>query len=167
MMLISWSSIEEMPYCFSRSNFKVTMNKYHWFWAELSVSGLSFQFEFIDGFEMIYKAWSSIEEVPYCLSSSSIKFQSHTGQKITNFYPNRAFLDCYCSLDSPMALKWCTKLDVVQKRCPIVLRGHPSNLKVTWTEKIHDLNPILCKITRLIVAIKSLRFALFFFFKKI
>ena len=84
---------------------------------------------------MIYKAWSSIEEVPYCLSRSSVKFQGHTGRKISNFDPNWAFLDCNCSLNSPIGLKWCTKLGVVQKRCSIVFRGHPSNLKVTWTEK--------------------------------
>ena len=84
---------------------------------------------------MIYKAWSSIEEVPYCLSRSSVKFQGHSGRKISNFDPNWAFLDCNCSLNSPIGLKWCTKLGVVQKRCPIVFRGHPSNLKVTWTEK--------------------------------
>ena len=40
-------------------NFKVTRDKYRWFWAELSVSGLSLQFEYTDGFDMIYKAWSS------------------------------------------------------------------------------------------------------------
>ena len=34
-----------------------------------------------------------------------------------------------------MGLKWCTKLGVVQKRCPILFRGHPSNFKVTLTEK--------------------------------
>ena len=174
-----WSSIEEVPYCFSRLliltqnwefldcnsssnsqmamkrcsnlevaykrcpivfqghpwNFKVTRDKYHWFWAELSVSGLSLQFEFTDGFEMIYKAWSSIEEVSYCMSRSSIKFQGHTGQELTNCDPNWVFLDCNCSLNSPMGLKWCTKLDVVQKRCPNVFQGHPSNLKVTLTEK--------------------------------
>ena len=38
--------------------------------------------------EMMYKAWSNIEEVPYCFSSSSVKFQGHTGQKIADFYPN-------------------------------------------------------------------------------
>ena len=137
MMLKSWSSIEEMPYCCSRSsvNFKVTKDKYRWFWAKLSVSGLSLQFEFTDGFELIYKAWSSIDELPYCLSRSSIKFQDHTGKKIANFDPNWTFLFCNCSLNSPMGFKWCTQLDVVQKMCPIVCRGHPSNLKVTWTEK--------------------------------
>ena len=90
------------------SNFKVTRDKYHWFWAELSVSGLSLQFELTDGFKMVYKAWSGIEEVPYCFSRSSIKFQGH--------------------------------MDRI----------------------IDDLNPILSKITRLVAAIKSLRFALFF-----
>ena len=28
---------------------------------------------------MMHKAWSSIEEVPYCFPRSSIKFQGHTG----------------------------------------------------------------------------------------
>ena len=39
---------------------------------------------------MMHKAWRSIEEVPYCFARSSIKFQGHTGQKITNFDPNWA-----------------------------------------------------------------------------
>ena len=39
-----------------------------WFWPKLGVSGLLLQFEFNDGYEMIHKAWSNIEEVPYCLS---------------------------------------------------------------------------------------------------
>ena len=43
------------------------------------VSGLSLQFEFTDGFEMMQKALCSIEEVPYFFSRSSIKFQSHKG----------------------------------------------------------------------------------------
>ena len=32
---------------------------------------------------MMLKAWSSIEEVPYCFSRSSVKFQGHTAKKIT------------------------------------------------------------------------------------
>ena len=31
-----------------------------------------------------------------------------------------------------MALKWCTKLDIVSKRCHIVLQGHMLNFKATW-----------------------------------
>ena len=29
----------------------------------------------------MYKAWSSIEEVPYCFWRSSVKFQGHTAKK--------------------------------------------------------------------------------------
>ena len=45
-------------------------------------------------------------------SRSSVKFQGHLGQKIANFDLNWAFLDCNPSLSSPMAVKWCTKLEV-------------------------------------------------------
>ena len=57
---------------------------------------------------MMHKAWRSTEEVPYCFSGSSIKFEGHMDRKIA------------------------------------------------------DLNQILSKITRLVAAIKSLRFALLF-----
>ena len=79
---------------------------------------------------------------PYCFSRWVIKFQGHMGQKITNCGPNWAFLDLNSSLTSLMDLKWCTKLDVVQKRCPTVFQGHPSNLKVTWDKIL----PILTRI---------------------
>ena len=57
------------------------------------------------------------------------------GTKIANFERNWAFPDCNSSLNSLMAMKWCTKLDIVEKRCPIVFLGHPSNFKITWAEK--------------------------------
>ena len=56
----------------------------------------------------------------YCFSRSSVNFQGQVGQKITNFDPNWAFPDCNSSLNIPMALKCCTKPNVVQKRCFIV-----------------------------------------------
>ena len=84
---------------------------------------------------MMHKAWCYLEEVPYCFSRSSLKFQGHTAKKIINFDPNWAFPDCNSSLTSPMDLKWCTKLDGAQKRCPIVFQGHPSNFKVTQLKK--------------------------------
>ena len=78
------------------------------------------QFEFTNGYKMMHKAWSSIEEVPYCVSRSSvIKFQGHTALKSVEFDPNWAFPDCNSVLNSPMATKWCTKLEVALKRCPI------------------------------------------------
>ena len=55
--------------------------------------------------------------------------------KIVEFDPDRAFPDCNSSLNSSMATKWCTKLEVALKRCPIVFSGHTSYYKVTWLKK--------------------------------
>ena len=82
-------------------------------WPKLGVSRLLPQFEFTNGYKMMYKAWSSIEEVPSCFSMSSVKFQGHMALKIVEFDPNWAFPDCNSGLNSPMATKWCTKLEVV------------------------------------------------------
>ena len=81
-------------------------------WPRLGVSGLLLQFEFTNGYEMLHKAWSSIEEVPYCFWRSSVKFQGHTALKIVEFHPNWAFPDSNSSLNTPMATKWCTKLEL-------------------------------------------------------
>ena len=83
-----------------------------------------------------------------------------TGQKIANFDPNRVFPERNSSLNSPMALKLCTKLDTLEKRCPIVFRGHPSNSR-SHGLKNRRFESNLNKISRLVTAIKSLRFALF------
>ena len=61
---------------------------------------------------MMHKALSSMEEVPYRFARSSVKFQGHMALKIVEFDPNWAFLDCNNSLNSPMATKLCTKLEV-------------------------------------------------------
>ena len=42
---------------------------------------------------MLHKAWNSKGEMPYRFPRSSIKFQGHTGQNITDFDPNWAFPD--------------------------------------------------------------------------
>ena len=83
MMHKAWRSKEDMPYCYSRSAviFKVTGDKNHRFWPELSISGLYFQFEFTDDFESMHKAWHNIEEMHFCFPMSSMKFQGHMGQK--------------------------------------------------------------------------------------
>ena len=93
---------------------------------------------------MMHKAWSSIEEVPYCFSRSSVKFQGHIALKIVEFDSNWAFPDCNSSLNSAMAMKCCTKLETAKKRCPIVNQGHPSNFKVTRDKT----SPILTQIGR-------------------
>ena len=93
---------------------------------------------------MMHRAWSSIVEVPYCFSRSYVKFQGHTAPKIIEFYPNWAFPDSNSSLNSPMAMKCCTKLETAKERCPIVFQGHPSNFKVTRDKT----SPILTQIGR-------------------
>ena len=60
----------------------------HRIWPRLGVSGLWLQFEFTNGYEMLHKAWSSIEEVPYCFWRSSVKFQGQAALKIMEFDPN-------------------------------------------------------------------------------
>ena len=46
------------------------------------------------GYEMLHKAYISIEEVPYCFARSSVKFQGHAALKIVEFDPDWAFPDC-------------------------------------------------------------------------
>ena len=108
----------------------------------LAVSGLLLQFEFTFGNEITHTAGSSIEEVPYCFSRSFFKFQGHMALKIVEFDPDWAFPDCNSSLNTQMATKWCTKLEVALKRCPIVFQGHPSNFKVRWLQKSPNLTQI-------------------------
>ena len=93
---------------------------------------------------MMHRAWSSIVEVSYCFSRSYAKFQGHTAIKIVEFDPNWAFPDSNSSLNSPMAMKCCTKLETAKERCPIVFQGHPSNFKVTRDKT----SPILTQIGR-------------------
>ena len=76
----------------------------------LTVSGLKLQFEFTYDDEIIHIAWCFLGEVPYCFWRSSVKFQGHTALKIVEFDPDWAFPDCNSSLNSPMAMKCCTKL---------------------------------------------------------
>ena len=86
----------------------------------------------------MHKAWSSIEEMPYCFSRSSVKFQGHTALKIVEFDPDWSFPDCNSILNSPMAQRWCTKLEVALKRCPFfkvicqISRSHGSKNRRIW-----------------------------------
>ena len=78
----------------------------------LTVSGLWLQFEFTYDDEMMHIAWWCLGEVPYYFSRSSVKFQGHTALKNVEFDLDWAFPDCNSRLNSPMATKWCTKLEV-------------------------------------------------------
>ena len=53
-----------------------------------------------------------LEEVPYCSSRSSVKFQGHmVKKKIVDFDPNWPFPNCSSSLNSPLAMQWRTKVE--------------------------------------------------------
>ena len=51
--------------------------------------------------KMMHKAWRTIEEMPYCFSRSSIKFQGHTGWKIYDFNPISVRLLGWSQLSNP------------------------------------------------------------------
>ena len=84
MMHKAWSSIEEVPYCFSRSSVKFqghTALKIVEFDPNWVFPDCNSKFEITDGYEMMHKASSSIEKVPYCFSRSYVKLQGHTAKK--------------------------------------------------------------------------------------
>ena len=96
---------------------------------------------------MMHKAWSSREEVPYCFSRSSIKFQGHTALKSVTFNPDWAFPDSNSSLNSPMVTKWCTKLEVAEKRCPIVFSCDQAALQMVFSVCL-SVRPSVCLSVR-------------------
>ena len=95
MMHRAWSSIVEVPYCFSGSYvkfqghtaLKIVEFDPNWAFPDCNSSLNSL---------MAMKCCTNLEtakEMPYCFPRSSIKFQGHTVQNITDFDPNWAFLD--------------------------------------------------------------------------
>ena len=48
-------------------------------------------FEFTHGFEMIHKAWRSIEKVSFCFTRSSIEFQGQKNKKMPILTPIECF----------------------------------------------------------------------------
>ena len=136
---------------------------------------------------MMHKAWSRIEELPYCFSRSPVKFQGHTGQKLSILTRIWRFRTV-----TPL----CRQILRSQgKKSPILTQIERFRIKLqfeftdgfgmmhkAWHSieevpycfsmtsikfpghmgpKINDLNPILSKNTRLVATIKSLGFAVF------
>ena len=54
----------------------------------------------------------ALERHPIVFQCHPSNFKVTQHKKIIDFDPNWAFLDCNSSLNSPMATKWCTKLEV-------------------------------------------------------
>ena len=90
---------------------------------------------------MMHKAWSNIEEVPYCFSRSSLKLQGHMAQKIIDFDPNWAFPDCNSSLNSPMATKWCIELEVGIVKVPYCFSRSYVKFQGHTAKKIIEFDP--------------------------
>ena len=132
MMHKAWCSIEEVPYYFSGSYIKF---RGHTGWR---IDDSNSIWERLLGLSQL----SNPSDLP--CSRSYVKLQGHTALKIVEFDPNWAFPDCNSSLKSPMATKWCTKLETAKQRCPIVFQGDPSNFKATR----YKTSPILTQIGR-------------------
>ena len=113
MMHKAWYCLWAVPYWFSRSSVKFqshTAKKNRRFRPKLGVSGL--YFKFTDGYEMMHKDWSSIEEVPYCFSMLSVKFQGHSAKRISILIQNWDFSDWNSSSNLHMAMKLWSNLEV-------------------------------------------------------
>ena len=110
---------------------------------------------------MMHKAWSSMEEVPYCFSRSSIKFQVHIALKIVEFDPNWAFPDC----NSSWIHRWLWNVAQSlkqQRRYALLFSKVIHQISRSHGTNITDFDPnwAFPDYTRLVAAFKSLRFAL-------
>ena len=104
--------------------------------------------------------WSGIEEVPYCLSRSSLQLQRHMDKTIANLTPTLSFPDD----NSSWIYRWlgndAQTLDGAYRRSPIFFRGHLSNFKVIGAKKIANMTSLVAfKVTRPVAAIRPLRFS--------
>ena len=100
---------ERCPIVFQghRSNFKVTRYKTSSIFTQIGRFG-----------KKGHSQLSNPSDLP--CSRSWVILLGRTALKIVKFYPNWAFQDCNSNFNSPMGTKWCTKLEVALKRCPIV-----------------------------------------------
>ena len=133
-----------MPYFFfSRSSAKFQGHgggggaKNRQIWPNLSVSGLKSKPTNV--YEMMRKAWVGIEDVLYCFSRSSVKFQGHRRQKIVKFDPIWTFPDSNSNVYSLMAAKWCIDIEEMPYcfwRSYVKFQGHRrqgiANVDLMW-----------------------------------
>ena len=93
MMHKAWSTIEEVPYCFSSSSVKFQghMALKSAEFDPIGRFGLYLQFNFIDGYEMIHKALSNIEEVPYYFEGHPSNFNVTQLKKLSILTQIRCF----------------------------------------------------------------------------
>ena len=97
---------------------------------------------------MLHKAWNSKGKMPYCFPRSSIKFQGHTVQNITDFDPNWAFPD-YRPVAAFKSLRFALLLSMWQGSLEFHWGQYELSGQVFWqaTRFFHMmLSPILCSI---------------------
>ena len=133
----AWCCLGEVSYCFSRSSVKFQGH----------MARKIVEFDPNRAFPDCNSSLNSPMATKRCTKLEAawkrcpIDFEGHlsnfkvTAQNIVDFDPNWVFPDCSSSLDSPMATKWCTKLEAALKRCLVVFQGHLSNSKVTRLKK--------------------------------
>ena len=85
---------------------------------------------------MLHKAWNSKEEMPYCFPRSSIKFQGHTVQNITDFDPNWAFPD-YRPVAAFKSLRFALFMADWEKFHDLCLEGVTEDI-------LEELSPLHC-----------------------
>ena len=61
---------------------------------------------------MMHKAWSRIEEVPYCFSMSYVKFEGHMAKKNRRFWPKLAVSGLYLQFEFPDGSEMILKLNL-------------------------------------------------------
>ena len=125
---------------------------YNYHWQQTSSFRLSVCLSVCHTFFTMFPSWYHHEIFrsyyqwpkwyPCKRSRSKDKGQGHRAIKIVDFDPNWAFLDCNSSLNLPMVMQLCTKLEVPLKRCPNVSQGHLSNFKVTHDKQMLILTQI-------------------------
>ena len=141
MMHKAWRSIEEVPYCFSRSLIKFhghTGGKIDDFLIQFEITWpvaaiKSLRFALFDYVHIIVSSWNFQELLPMTKSTSmqkvKVRGQRSRSQRST---PNLAVSGPYLQFefrydDEMMHRAWW---------CPIFFQGHLSNFKVTWLKKV-------------------------------
>ena len=125
------------------SNFKVIrLRKIMDFDSNLAFPDSNSSLNFTNGYEMMHKAWSSIEDEAYFFKVISQISRSYWRKKHW-YLPKLGFLDCNSSLKSHMANKSCIKPEATQKMCPIVFQCLLSNFYVTQDKKRRQFLPEL------------------------
>ena len=112
----AWCWLGEVPYCFSRSSLKFQGHA-----AEKIIDfDPNWDFRTVTLVWIHWWVWNDAQSLKQHRRDALTFFKvvcqtsrSHGTKKIAYFDLNWAFPDCNSSLNSPMAFKWCTKLDVV------------------------------------------------------